>query len=64
MRRVNQLVIGASIGVPGALFIVVMLWAPRGLAGLVGQARDVLARRRPVVAPAAQAEQIPAEVRV
>jgi urea transport system permease protein len=34
--------------VQGALFIAIMLWAPRGLAGLVGQAEDLLAgRRRP-----------------
>ena len=33
--------------VQGALFIAIMLWAPRGLAGLVGQVRDLRARRRP-----------------
>jgi urea transport system permease protein len=49
--------------VQGALFIVVMLWAPRGLAGLVGQARDALARRRPVKAVAHPIE-TPEEVRV
>jgi urea transport system permease protein len=38
--------------VQGALFVAVMLWAPRGLAGLVGQARDALARRRPAPVPA------------
>ena len=48
--------------VQGALFVAVMLWAPRGLAGLLGQARDALARRRP--APAAPAPAPPVEVRV
>ncbi|AGZ44457.1 urea ABC transporter permease subunit UrtC [Actinoplanes friuliensis] len=34
--------------VQGALFVAVMLWAPRGLAGLANQLRDaVAARRRP-----------------
>jgi len=32
----------------GALFIAMMMWAPRGLTGLIGSARDaVRARRRP-----------------
>jgi urea transport system permease protein len=48
--------------VQGALFVAVMLWAPRGLAGLVGQVRDALARRRP--APAATLVPTPEEVRV
>jgi urea transport system permease protein len=47
--------------VQGALFVAVMLWAPRGLAGLFGQARDVLARRRPVAPPIAAPQ--PEEVR-
>jgi urea transport system permease protein len=49
--------------VQGALFVAVMLWAPRGLAGLVGQARDAIARRRPVPVPAVAVPQ-PEEVRV
>jgi urea transport system permease protein len=50
--------------VQGALFVAVMLWAPRGLAGLVGQARDAAARRRPVPAPAPHPAPQPEEVRV
>jgi urea transport system permease protein len=50
--------------VQGALFIAVMLWAPRGLAGLLGQARDALAHRRPAPAPTPQPEPQPEEVRV
>ena len=38
--------------VQGALFVAVMLWAPRGLAGLAGQLRDVIAARRRPAAPA------------
>ncbi|GGK85709.1 urea ABC transporter permease subunit UrtC [Mangrovihabitans endophyticus] len=41
--------------VQGALFVVVMVWAPRGIAGLAGQLRDRWARRgplRPVSYPA------------
>ncbi|MEU8609165.1 urea ABC transporter permease subunit UrtC [Actinoplanes sp. NPDC048791] len=38
--------------VQGALFVAVMLWAPRGLAGLAGQLRDVVAARRRPAAPA------------
>lgn len=51
--------------VQGALFIAIMLWAPRGLAGLVGQARDLVARRRrPPAPPVAPAEpKIPEGVR-
>jgi urea transport system permease protein len=48
--------------VQGALFVAVMLWAPRGLAGVLGQARDALARRRPGPAPAMNPA--PEEVRV
>jgi urea transport system permease protein len=47
--------------VQGALFVVVMLWAPRGLAGLVTQLRDLIAARR---RPAAPAPPIREEVRV
>jgi len=39
--------------VQGALFVAVMLWAPRGLAGLVTQLRDLIAARRRPPAPAA-----------
>lgn len=46
--------------VQGALFVAIMLWAPRGLAGLVHQVRDVLARRRP--APKASVLTPPEEV--
>jgi urea transport system permease protein len=47
--------------VQGALFVAVMLWAPRGLAGLLGQARDAVARRRtPDAAPAPPAPPSPA----
>jgi urea transport system permease protein len=49
--------------VQGALFVAVMLWAPRGLAGLVGQARDAIAHRRPAPTPAPLTGQ-PEEVRV
>ena len=38
--------------VQGALFVAVMLWAPRGLAGLAGQLRDLAAARRRPAAPA------------
>ncbi|MGW4942721.1 urea ABC transporter permease subunit UrtC [Actinoplanes sp. NPDC004185] len=38
--------------VQGALFVAVMLWAPRGLAGLAGRLRDVIAARRRPAAPA------------
>jgi urea transport system permease protein len=38
--------------VQGALFVAVMLWAPRGLAGLAAQLRDVVAARRRPAAPA------------
>jgi urea transport system permease protein len=47
--------------VQGALFVVVMLWAPRGLAGLVTQLRDLIAARR---RPASTAQPIREEVRV
>ncbi len=50
--------------VQGALFVAVMLWAPRGLAGLLGQARDAAARRRPAPAPAPRPAPQPEEVRV
>ena len=50
--------------VQGALFVAVMLWAPRGLAGLLGQARDAAARRRPAPAPAPRPTPQPEEVRV
>ena len=38
--------------VQGALFVAVMLWAPRGLAGLATQVRDLIAARRRPAAPA------------
>jgi urea transport system permease protein len=42
--------------VQGALFIAIMLWAPRGLAGLLAQARDLLARRRRPPVPTAESK--------
>ena len=47
--------------VQGALFVVVMLWAPRGLAGLINQLRELIAARR---RPAAPTQPIREEVRV
>jgi urea transport system permease protein len=38
--------------VQGALFVAVMLWAPRGLAGLVGRLRELITARRRPAAPA------------
>ena len=50
--------------VQGALFVAVMLWAPRGLAGLVTQVRDLVAvRRRPRAPAPAPVTATPEEVR-
>ena len=50
--------------VQGALFVAVMLWAPRGLAGLVTQIRDLIAaRRRPRPPAPAPVTPTPEEVR-